>query len=62
MMNLKYRFDDEWTRKLIIKMADLARQYQEPYDSRDIKAHDNNGPLEQRWIVYAELLDEMEKE
>ena len=58
-MNLKYKFNDAWTRKLIIKMADLARQYQEPYDDRDAKAYDNNRPLEQRWIIYAELLNEM---
>lgn len=43
-------------RYLIIKMAELAENYQEPYDDRDMTAYKNNEKLFPKWDVYAEML------
>lgn len=42
-------------RYLIIKMAELAEDYQEPYDDHDIAASKNNEKLFQKWEVYEEM-------
>jgi len=42
-------------RYLIIKMAELAKAYQEPYDDRDMTAYKNNEKLFQKWEVYEEM-------
>jgi hypothetical protein len=59
MATLKYNFDDKMVRKLIIKMGELAKKYQIPYDDRDMKAYENNNKLEVSWEMYAELLEEL---
>ena len=62
MATLKNNFDNKMTRKLIIKMGELAKKYQVPYDDRDIKAYENNTELNARWKIYAELLEELMEE
>lgn len=42
-------------RYLIIKMAELAKDYQEPYDDRDMAAFKNNEKLSLKWEVYEEI-------
>lgn len=42
-------------RYLIIKMAELAKAYQEPYDDRDMTAYENNKKLFSKWEVYEEM-------
>ena len=43
-------------RYLIIKMAELAKTYQEPYDDHDMAAYENNKELFPKWEVYREML------
>lgn len=43
-------------RYLIIKMAELAKAYQEPYDDRDMTAYENNKELFPKWEIYREML------
>jgi len=43
-------------RYLIIKLAELAKAYQEPYDEHDMPAYENNKELFPRWAVYKEML------
>lgn len=43
-------------RYLIIKMAELAKNYQEPYDDRDMTAYKNNEKLFPKWDTYEEML------
>jgi hypothetical protein len=59
MENLKNRLKNPVARKLIIKMAELAQAWQEPYDSMDKCTQDYNLPLEQKWDFYVELLEEL---
>ena len=42
-------------RYLIIKMAELAEAYQEPYDDHDMAAYENNKELFSKWEVYREM-------
>ena len=62
MATLKNNFDNKMVRKLIIKMGELAKKYQVPYDDRDMKAYENNTELNARWKIYAELLEELMEE
>ena len=62
MATLKYNFDDKMVRKLIIKMSELAKKYQIPYDDRDMEAYKNNNELNTHWEIYAELLEELMEE
>jgi len=59
MKTLENRLYNPTARKLIIKMAEVAQAYQEPYDSMDKKAQEHNLPLEQKWNIYFELLEEL---
>jgi len=59
MTTLKNNFNDKMVRKLIIKMGELAKKYQIPYDDRDMEAYKNNNELNARWEIYAELLEEL---
>ena len=43
-------------RYLIIKMAELAKNYQEPYDDHDMTAYKNNEKLFPKWDTYEEML------
>ena len=43
-------------RYLIIKLADLAKAYQEPYDDYDRDAYENNKELFSKWEVYRDML------
>jgi hypothetical protein len=43
-------------RYLIIKMAELAKAYQEPYDDHDMPAYKNNEKLFPKWDTYGEML------
>jgi len=52
MFDLKNSYD----RYLLIKMGELAKKYQEPYDSKDESARRNNTPLEQKMNFFNELL------
>ena len=62
MTTLESNFDDKMVRMLIIKMGELAKKYQVPYDDRDMKAYENNKELKARWKVYGELLEELMEE
>lgn len=62
MATLKNNFDNKMIRMLIIKMGELAKNYQIPYDDRDMKAYENNKELKARWEIYGELLEELMKE
>lgn len=62
MATLKNNFDNETVRMLIIKMGELAKKYQIPYDDRDMEAYKNNNELEARWEIYGELLEELMEE
>jgi hypothetical protein len=62
MATMKNNFDDKMVRKLIIKMGELAKKYQIPYDDRDMKAYENNNELKIYWKIYAELLEELMEE
>ena len=42
-------------RYLIIKMAELAKAYQEPYDDYDMAAYKNNEELFPKWEIYREM-------
>ena len=42
-------------RYLVIKMAELAKAYQEPYDEHDMAAYENNKELFSKWEVYREM-------
>ena len=59
MKTLENRLYNPTARKLIIKMAEVAQAYQEPYDSMDKKTQEHNLPLEQKWNIYFELLEEL---
>ena len=59
MKTLENRLYNPTARKLIIKMAEVAQAYQEPYDSMDQDAQKHNLPLEQKWNIYFELLEEL---
>ena len=48
-------------RYLIIKMGKLAEKWQEPYDHYDEPARRNNLPLEEKWRVYADMLEDAMK-
>ena len=52
MISLK----DPTIRYLVIKMAELAKAYQEPYDDHDTIAYENNKELFPKWEVYREML------
>jgi len=62
MTTLENNFDDKMVRMLIIKMGELAKNYQIPYDDRDMEAYKNNAELKARWKVYGELLEELMEE
>lgn len=62
MATLKNNFDNKMVRMLIIKMGELAKKYQVPYDDRDMKAYENNTELKTRWKIYGELLEELMEE
>jgi len=62
MTTLESNFDDKMVRMLIIKMGELAKKYQVPYDDRDMEAYENNKELKARWEVYGELLEELMEE
>lgn len=62
MATLKNNFDNKMVRMLIIKMGELAKQYQIPYDDRDMKAYENNTELKTCWKIYGELLEELMEE
>jgi hypothetical protein len=62
MITLESNFDDKMVRMLIIKMGELAKKYQIPYDDRDMEAYENNKELKARWKVYGELLEELMEE
>ena len=62
MATLNNNFNNKMVRMLIIKMGELAKNYQIPYDDRDIKAYENNNKLKVRWEMYAELLEELMNE
>ena len=62
MATLESNFDDKMVRMLIIKMGELAKKYQVPYDDRDMEAYENNKELKARWKVYGELLEELMEE
>ncbi len=62
MTTLESNFDDKMVRMLIIKMGELAKKYQVPYDDRDMEAYENNKELKARWKVYGELLEELMEE
>lgn len=59
MKNLKNCLKNPVARKLIIRMAELAQTWKEPYDSMDRDTQMHNLPLEQKWDFYVELLDEL---
>ena len=62
MAILESNFDDKMVRMLIIKMGELAKKYQVPYDDRDMEAYENNKELKARWKVYGKLLEELMEE
>ena len=62
MATLENNFNNQMVRKLIIKMGELAKKYQIPYDDRDMEAYKNNNELNTRWEIYAELLEELMEE
>ena len=62
MTTLKNNLNNKMVRKLIIKMGELAKKYQVPYDDRDMDAHKNNTELDAHWKIYAELLEELMEE
>jgi len=43
-------------RYLIIKLAELAKAYQEPYDEHDMPAYENNKELFPKWEIYRDML------
>lgn len=51
-----FNLDKSFDRYLLIQMAELAKQYKEPYDSHDEPAKRNNAPLEQKMKFFNELL------
>ena len=62
MATLKNNFDNKMVRMLIIKMGELAKKYQVPYDDRDMKVYEYNNGLNARWKIYGELLEELMEE
>ena len=62
MTTIKNNFDNKMVRKLVIKMGELAKKYQVPYDDRDMVAYENNNELNVHWKIYAELLEELMEE
>ena len=51
IINLK----NSTVRYLIIKMAQIAEAYQEPYDDHDVGAYKNNEKLFPKWEAYEEM-------
>lgn len=49
-------FYDSMDRILIIKMAELAKEYKKPYDDMDREASANNSALKEKWGIYRDLL------
>jgi len=56
---LKYQMSEKMVRKLIIRMADLAKQWKEPYDDMDREARSFDRALEEKWNIYAEMLSDL---
>ena len=52
-------FDNKTVRKLIMRMARLAEQYKEPYDSMDYAACSYDSELEAKWNTYVEILEDI---
>lgn len=52
---------NEMTRILLIKMGKLCEEYKEPYDDMDREADKHNAPLEIKFQIYKELLEELSK-
>lgn len=52
-------FNDKNERYFIIKMAELAAKYQEPYDKMDQEAYQHNQPLEQQYDLYRKILKDL---
>lgn len=53
---MAFNLKNSTTRYLIIKLAELAKDYQEPYDDRDMAAYENNKELFPKWEVYKDML------
>jgi len=58
-MKLKCAMDEKAVRKLIIKMATLAKDWQDPYDDMDHEVKSKNLALKDKWQVYAEILEDI---
>lgn len=59
MDEIKYRFNDKATRKIIIRLAELAKQYKEPYDDMDREARAHNAKLNEKWKEYVDFLEDL---
>lgn len=51
--------ENEAERYLIIKMAELAKQWKEPHDDEDREQMRKNAPLEDKYEVYKEMLRDL---